>query len=434
MGVRNMRGKLLTALMVLFVAIFAMASVSAQFVTIDEVKVDGDALSTISVLNLERGQELSVKVLFTANIDDDEVAVRVELDGHEDGPVQDYEYVDEIILGSTYVERFTLSLPEDMDQVDDYTLRVRIVPRSGAAVEMEHQFQIEAQEHLTIIKDVVFAPGQTVEAGRALLTTVRLENLGDEDESDGVKVQVSMPELGLQAVDYIDEVDEDDQTTSEELYLRIPSTTPAGDYTAIVKVWYDDLDESTSESYTITVLNNQQATVAPVVPDQPSKTVITMGPEAQQVTSGQGGAVYPLTLTNAAGDAKTYVVSVDGYQAWGTARVDPSNVLVVNSGETKAAYIFVSANEAVSGQQPFTVSVSSNGETLKELVLRANVVSAASDDSGATGWDSVKRGLEVGLFVLVILVLILGLIIAVNKLKSNDHTDEDEEVGAQTYY
>ena len=428
--------KWLTAVMVLLVAVLAMASVSAQIVSIDEVKVNGDALSTISVLNLERGGSIDVKVIFTVLVDtiEDNAELEVRLSGYEDGPIVAYEFLDELNLGSTYVERVTLDLPEDMDQgpSEFYTLRVRVLPQSGDAVTIEHEFEIEAQEHSVIIKDVVFAPGQTVEAGRALLTTVRLENLGDEDEDDGVKVQVAIPELGLQAVDYIDEVDEDDQTTSEELYVRIPSTVAAGDYDAVVTVWYDDLDEKVSQTYSIEVVNNAQAAVGPVAPQEPSKTVITVGPENQQVSAGQGGAVYPVTLTNAAGEAKTYVVNVDGFQAWGTARVDPSNVLVVAPGETKAAYIFVSANEGVAGQQPFTVEVTSNGESLRELVLMANVVSPAPGVEAATGWESVKRGLEVGLFILVILVLILGLIIAVNKLKSNGAEEEDD--ATQTYY
>jgi hypothetical protein len=432
MGVNNMKTmKWLTAVMVLLVAVLAMASVSAQVVSIDEVKVNGDALSSISVLNLERGESLDVKVIFTALEDAEEIAIDVSLHGYEDGPIDAYEYVDEINLGSTYVERLTLDLPYDMDQLEDYTLRVRVMPRSGDAVTIEHEFEVEAVEHGVIIRDVVFAPGQTVEAGRALLTTVRVENIGDEDEDDGIKVQVALPELGLVAVDYIDEVDEDDQTTSEELYLRIPSTVAAGDYDAVVTVWYDDMDEKVSQTYSIEVVNNAQATAAVAAPQEPSKTVITVGPENQQVSAGQGGAVYPVTLTNAAGEAKTYVVNVDGFQAWGTARVDPSNVLVVAPGETKAAYIFVSANEGVAGQQPFTVEVTSNGESLRELVLMANVVSPAPG-AEATGWESVKRGLEVGLFILVILVLILGLIIAVNKLKSNGAEEEDD--ATQTYY
>lgn len=428
--------KWISALMVLLVAVLALASVQAQVVQIDSVKVDNDELSATGVLNVERGETLDIKVVFTALQDDEEVELEAFLTGYDGPRISDVEYVDEVNNGSTYVEKLSLTLPSDMDQIEQYSLRIRVSPRSGAPVDAQFELQIEAVEHAFTIKDVVFSPGQTVEAGKALLTTVRVENLGDEDDQDGIKVQVSIPELGLQAVDYLDEVDEDDSTSSEELYLRIPTNVATGDYQAVVKVWYNDMDDSVSETYSLHVVNNELQAAAPVQPVEPSKTIITVGPEVQQVTAGQGGAVYPVTLTNVAGPAKTYVISVEGYQAWGTARVDPSNVLVVQSGETKAAYVFVSANEAVSGQQTFAVKVSSNGESLKELVLSANVASAAPVvNEEEASWDSVKQGLEVGLFVLVVLVFILGIIIAVNKLRGSEKSEsEDSNSSSQTYY
>ena len=159
------------------------------------------------------------------------------------------------------------------------------------------------------------------------------------------------------------------------------------------------------------------------------RTVIYVGPEYQDMVSGQGGAVYPITLQNAEGDAKTYVVGVEGYQGWGAVRVDPSNVVVVEAGETQAVYLFVAANEGVSGLQTFGVTISSGDEELQEVMLRANVV--PSEDNGASGMSSLKKGLEVGLIVLVVLLVILGLIIAVNKLRGNDEEDDEE---GQTYY
>ena len=431
--------KFFSALMVMLVAVLAMASVSAQIVNINSVKVDNDELSPTGVLNIERGQTLDIKVVFDALQDDQEVELEASLTGYDGPTISARKYVDEISAGSTYVERLSLTLPTDMDQINQYSLRVRVSPRSGAPVDAQYELQVEAVEHAFAIKDVVFSPGQTVESGRALLTTVRLENVGDENDNKGIKVQVSIPELGLQAVDYIDSVSEDDSATSEEMYLRVPENVKTGDYPAQVKVWFNDMRDSVSQTYSIHVVNNQPAPVVVEAPKQeePSKTVITVGPEAQQVTAGQGGAVYPVTLTNVAGPAKTYVVSAEGFQAWGTARVDPSNVLVVQPGETKAAYVFVSANEGVVGQQTFAIKVSSNGESLKELVLSANVVGAApvaSKTEQASNWGSLKQGLEVALFVLVVLVFILGLIIAVNKLKGSEKSDESEEASSQTYY
>ena len=211
-----MKGKAIFAsLMLLLVAIFAMASVSAQIVSVDEVEFDDDEVSPSSsteIRNFERPEDgVEVKVHFTALEDAEEVEVEVELTGYDDSNdrVRDTEYVDEVKEGETYVERLTLDFPWDMTQ-DFYTLRVYICPRSGDCVEETYELDVEAEEHGFVIKDVDFSPGLTVEAGRALLTTVRVENFGDEEDNEGVKVKVSIPELGLSASDYLDEVDEDD--------------------------------------------------------------------------------------------------------------------------------------------------------------------------------------------------------------------------------
>jgi hypothetical protein len=443
-----MKGKtMLSALMLFVVAIFAMASVSAleDGDVVASVEFDGVELyddSTTSVRNFERGQEVDVEVVFV--IDDavdangdgvednsndvyEDVELEVELTGYDGDRITDSVYLDDVKEGETYVKRLSLDFPWDMDQ-DSYTLRVTFSPRFGDALEASYTLDVEAQEDAFVIKDVDFAPGLTVEAGDALLATVRVQNVGDETDDDGVKVKVSIPELGVSATDYIDEVDMDDSTSSEELYLRVPSTASAGDYEVDVTVYFDDGDESVSESYTLTVTAAEAAQEDNAVE---SKTVITVGPEEQDLTAGQGGAVYPVTLSNAAGEAKTYVVSVSGYESWGDVRVDPSTVVVLNEGETQTVYLFVSADEDASGSYTFGVTVSAGSETLKEVLLTANVEAATSApaEESAGSWDSVKKGLEVGLIVLVILLVVLGLVLVVNKLRSED---DDEE--SKTYY
>ena len=430
-----MKGKAIFAsLMLLLVAIFAMASVSAQIVSVDEVEFDDDEVSPSSsteIRNFERPEDgVEVKVHFTALEDAEEVEVEVELTGYDDSNdrVRDTEYVDEVKEGETYVERLTLDFPWDMTQ-DFYTLRVYICPRSGDCVEETYELDVEAEEHGFVIKDVDFSPGLTVEAGRALLTTVRVENFGDEEDNEGVKVKVSIPELGLSASDYLDEVDEDDSVSSEELYIRIPSDASAGSYDVEVSVTYDDGDETVTEEYSLTVTAAEEATETEEAVE--SKTVITVGPEAQDMTAGQGGAVYPITLTNAAGEAKTYVVSVSGYDSWGSVRIDPSNVVVLGQGETQTVYLFVSANEEASGSYTFAVTVSAGSEALKQMLLTANVEGAPAEAEETSSADSVKKGLMVGLAVLAILLVILGLIVVVNKLRQDDEEDEKE---SKTYY
>ena len=116
---------------------------------------------------------------------------------------------------------------------------------------------------------------------------------------------------------------------------------------------------------------------------------------------------------------------------WATLKVSPSNVVVVQPGESKAVYVYVSAKEsAAAGQKMFAVAVKSGDTTLKEVVLKANVQEADAEES-TSDWSKVKKGLEIGLVVLVILLVILGLIIGFNRLRAEDDAEEDQ---SQTYY
>jgi len=163
-------------------------------------------------------------------------------------------------------------------------------------------------------------------------------------------------------------------------------------------------------------------------PEAKPKTIITVGVESQDLTQGQGGAVYPLTITNMGTTTKSYTVNVEGIDAFGTSRISPSNFVVLGAGETQAIYVYVSAKEnANAGQNIFSVSISSGGEVLQQIPLKANVLAAKT----VAGWDKVKRALEIGLVVLVILLVILGLIIGFNKLKGKEESSEET---SQTYY
>ncbi len=133
-------------------------------------------------------------------------------------------------------------------------------------------------------------------------------------------------------------------------------------------------------------------------------------------------------MTNAGTSSKTYTVTADG-AAWADFRVSPSNVMVIGAGDSKAFTVFVAAGkDAPSGDQTFTVTISSGDKVLKQLPLNINI-----QDGKSSGVSKIKKGLEVGLVILVILLVIIGLIIGFSKLRG----EEDEEEGKEdekTYY
>lgn len=430
-GEIKMKKAIFVVMFALLVSVFATA-VSAVPLADFKVKVNGDDVTeqggaTNFVLGQELTDDLTVKVFFKATADSKDAEVTAFLSGYEHNDkerVSDSTDVFDITNGTTYTKTLKLRLPQRLD-TDKYRLRVLVTDRNTAAESHDYMLKVDAKRHSVVVKDVVMSPSFGVEAGRSLLTTVRLKNYGQKRE-DGLKVTVSVPALGLAASDYIDELKSDEETTSEELFLRVPSTARAGDYKATVTVSFNDGENSVSKDLTLTVLGGEVAVSAPSAPVDTGKTVITLATEAQDVVKGTSGAVYPLTLTNTGGVSKSYSLSATAGD-WATVKLSPSNVVVLNGGETKALFVHVSANDnAQAGDQLLSLSVKSGDQTLKDLVLKANV----QDGKASAGAGSLKRALEVGLVVLVVLLVVLGLVVGFNKLKG----DNEEPKEGQTYY
>lgn len=405
-------------------------------VKVNWVKVNGDELSSgTNVNNIDRNDEYEVKVQITSLVTDnthlEDLSVEAQIMGYDHGDQIydiDYESVGDLEPDHSEIVKFNLKIPYKLDEGEKYGLKITVHDQLRYFTEIYVLF-IEAEEHNMIIKDVIFSPSETVQAGKSLLTTVYLKNIGNDDEMEGIKVGIDVPGIGSNA-NWIDELDSEEGTSSEQLYLPVPICTKAGVYDAIISVDFKEGDKIVTTSKKITVLANPACVEGQATPTP--KTIITVGTATQDVAQGAAGAIYPLTLSNAGAESKTYVVSVDGYQDWATISMSPSNVVVVAPGEAKAVYVYVTAlDTAAPGEHMFSLTVKSGEETLKQIPVKANVV-AKQVQKGS--WDSVKKGLEIGLIVLIVLLVILGLIIGFNKLRGDDEDEDLEEEESKTYY
>ena len=306
------------------VLVFMLAAItvaSAVPVSIEKVKLDGDEIDSVqdfpgeqNILSIERGQKFEVRVEVTASANVKDAQIEATIRGYDsDDRISDITDVFDMKANRTYIKKLTLTLPGKVEK-DTYRLRIRVDDRDGDTTQEDYILEISAPRHAMEIKDVIFSP-QEVMAGRSLLTTVRLKNTGARDQMDGVKVMVTIPELGISAADYIDEVDEDDSVTSEELFLRIPSCVKPGVYDVHVTAYYKDNERSITKKTTVRITAGEDCGTASKPEDKPEapKTVITYGSLSQEVTTGQGGVIYPFTITNAGREAKTYILSVEGY-------------------------------------------------------------------------------------------------------------------------
>jgi len=391
----------------------------AQIYTASEVDniADVDHLNGIAV---DEGEVLEIEVDLEATATAEDVQIEAEIRGYE---YDDYEDLDDRtetfnmrVNGdgtTTRSKNLEITLPNKLED-DRYLLRLSVDDKDSGSLVRYIVLQVEPSEHGIEIADVSFSPGNTVKAGRSLLTTVLLENYGYEDEDD-VKVTVSVPELGISATEYVDVVETDshnvDYEDVPEMFLPIPATAAEGEYQVKVTAKYDHF-ETVTKTYTINVVANELF--------QEQTLVLAYAPENQNVATGKT-AIYALELDNAGTQSKAYVLEAAAGD-WATASVSES-LVVLRPGESKVVSVSLSvANDAVVGEHLASVVLKSGSEDLQTVVLKANVL--AGDNSGS----SLRNGLEIALIVLVVLLVIIGLIIGFSRLRKDDEDDD------QAYY
>ena len=406
----------LLALMLLVVAGSAMALP----MTIDEVEVDGTELDQdqTNKLSIERDDRFKVKVTLTATAVHENIVGQVFITGYEhesSEPIWDMVGPFDIEADTTYTKSFYLTLPEDVDE-DSYKLRVMFSDRNTGEIFENYNLKIDEQRHSVKVTDVILYPENRITAGSALLTTVRVENFGQNDEDD-VRVDISIPALGVSATDYIDEVEENEQEETEELYMRIPRSTQSGDYEMIVTVDYNDLRDTVEKSVVIHVDGDET-----YVADTQPKTTITVGSTLENVKQGES-VIFPVTITNSGNTDTAYTVAIAGAADWADVTISPTSTQIVKAGESQAFYLSIAvSNDAAEGTHVFTATVSSGDNEVEQIALTANVIKNGSF------WGVIGKVFGVALIAVLIVLVIVGLVVGYNRMKGDDDTEP------QTYY
>lgn len=403
--------------MALALLILSTTAFAANGLDVDYVKINGEVYEDGDSLRVELGTDLNIKVKLAANTSVEDVEVAARLVGYAHADTEKLRTYDMVIvdeMDASDVEYVTLNLdtPKNLDK-EYYYVRIYVEGQDVDYVYSSNiRLNVVGEDNKIDIVRVSFDPAEIV-AGRALRTRVKMENLGESDEND-VYIKVAIPALGpgmLVTAD-IDEFDEGEVMTSEDLLLRIPACAEAGVYDVEVTVEYDEGYSSTTAVEQITVLADETCTAA--LGQTSGRTVITP-PQNQDVTIGANGVSFPVVISNEGTTDKVYSVTVSGVSSWGSVEITNPAPLV-KAGDNEVVYIYVTADsKAAEGKQVFEITVS-DGTDSKKVPVTANVVKA----SGSIDWKNV---LYVGVIVLLVLVVILGLVIGFNKTKGDNEKE-----------
>lgn len=411
----NTMNKALGMMLLLVVSLVAAAvpvAAASVPVDVDFVKWDGDEITANEVIDADRNKEYTVKVRFKALADAENLRVEARIAGYEHGIISAVSDIFDIDNGQYYTETLKLRLPVDMDK-DNYKLFVEVYDRTNSPREFAYQLDIGSERHAMEIESVVFSPGAEVASGTSLLTTVRLENTGDRDQE--ARVTISIPDLGVSATDFIDEIEEDEKISSEELFIRIPRCAAPGPYTAEVTVTYNDDYDTVTETRTVYIVDGGLCmTDANKATEEASDAHVTVAAPSN-VAAGQK-AVFPVSIMNKGEDAASYVLAVTGAD-WADLVITPSPVITVAGGQTGSAFIYATPKAGVEGRQALDLEIKSGDDTLKKVALSVDVA-AAEGDSG------LQRALLIALIVVVLILVVLALIVGLNRMKSDDDLDD----------
>ena len=126
---------------------------------------------------------------------------------------------------------------------------------------------------------------------RTGVATVRVENKGERTEDD-VRVEVSIPELGISGADYIDEIDPNDEEETEEIFLPVPVCAQSGTYLAEVLVSYDEDSEYERVTMPIQVIasdrcveEEEEDSIVVVIPEAPNTALVVTEPVEQKTSA-----------------------------------------------------------------------------------------------------------------------------------------------------
>ena len=369
-----------------------------------------DVLLQGRVLDIERTDSLSIEVELEVSADTDDVRVEAEIEGYEFGDIKDKSEIFDAEAGRTYKKTLTLEIPDDLQASKTYTLRIEASDPDNQEV-IEVQLGIDEKRHFLRIFDVILRPQGSVESGKPVFATVRVENLGEKKERD-IEVRVSVPQLGIVARDYINELvtefeesitsddDEESSASSNELMLRIPDDTKTGVYDLLVEVLYNRGHSKVVQRIPLAV-EGKKVEQTPIT----ETTIVSVDGSSKTIKSGEEVA-YKVMFANMDNTQKIYSVEVLGTQLFADTRVDPGFVNV-QGGKAGEIYVFLKAKDnAESKRQFFTVRAMSGNNVVKEISLTAEV---KGKEISTTSWNWVRNGLYI-VFIVLILVLIVMLI------------------------
>ena len=315
---------------------------------------------------------------------------------------------------------------------NDFKLKIKVTDTEGDFVEKEYGLKLSRQQFPFFIDRLSTNPDESVEPGKNLQVSVDVGTYGLVP-SKGLKLAVSIPELGISSIKFIDDKTSSLKDIKEEFTLKIPQNTDEGSYTvrAEVSSLFNNAETDSREvPINILTINNQ------LIQNGNDKLLIKVAVVNQDLKNDGGEVIYPIIFTNQGPSTKSYMLALDPSN-WANLRLSESNVFVLKPGQTKTIYVYASAKDNFKGEQTFTAIVKTDGKILKQIPLKANVI-----ESKKNSMFTMRDLLKYSLIAAVVLLVAFGIIVGMRDYTANNgeqpfdgsYTQIPDEEAGELYY
>lgn len=393
-------------------------------VSIDSVEVEKKVVAENENTFIIIGQgtkEIDARVRLTAVEDVEDGRIEAVLEMQNGNVVADTTRNFDMNDGDT--STFSLDLPLiGVFEQSDFRLRIKVIDAEGNFEEKVYGLRISQKEFPFIISSIALQPEDNVDAGKNLFARVNFKNIGILP-LEGIKVKASIPELGVTATRFVDQLKVNGDEISQEFVLKIPDNAQSGTYTVIAEIFSQFGGESEVKDITFSVigLNDQSQQVVN------DRLVINVPVNRQNIPNDGTEVVYKMVLTNQGPDAETYTLLLDGGK-WANLRLDDSNVMVLKPKESGTFNIFAST-AAKPGEQSFLATVKSNGKVLSQIQLTGTITGSGKVALSA----KLKSALKLIVIGVVVLLVAIGLFFGIRKYAEVEDAEEEYEQ-VESYY
>jgi uncharacterized membrane protein len=302
-----------------------------------------------------------------------------------------------------------LKVPSDIDQSDDYIVRIKAYGDNEDEQCKEDGVSINVvrKNHELTIDKVTYpnlACNQQYNLG------VKLENTGKKDETN-VMVSISSSSLGIDQ-DITKDIDSGD-TATYTFTGTMPVVAP-GTYSLRVDVTSDSGDADTSDIYTLNLQTNCRT----------QKTDASLSIVPSQSYFGQENTLI-VTLTNTGDVSTSYTLNASSITWASIVSIQPTS-LTLGPTESGNIYITFMPNTNAASINALPVSIKANGFS-KSQTLQVELQQKSAQGNNSSFLDTIKNNSWLFILNVALLIIIIVLIIIVATRSSRNRNEEPRE-------